>query len=96
MPHEKTNSDNTLYSLTFSIDNSNCSKLKWWMILLIVVGILLILATAFAISIYKIKSFRSKFLPFDRRKRNSYHPNNEFKKNELYNDKIAKVNPIYE
>src|SRR5690606_13559539 len=96
VPHEKTNSDKTLYKVTFSIDKSNCSKFKWWMILLIVVGILLVITLVFIISVYKIKSLREKIFPYNKRKnQNVESESSKTQKSELYHNK-SKVNPIYQ
>lgn len=66
---EKKDNENNIYSIAFNIDSSSCSKLKWWGILLICIGILVILSIIFIIVLLTNKSLRRKILPYrDRRK----------------------------
>ena len=89
------NKDNEKYSIIFSIDKSSCSsKMKWWIILLICIGILIILVIIFIIISLKSKRFRQIILPYRRSKRHNRDTQQDGK-NELYKSK-SKKNPIHE
>lgn len=69
-PTIKENENQLSYS--FTIDKSECSTLKWWMILLIVLGVVIVLSVIAVIIIVTVKPTRRKVLPFrDRRTRAS-------------------------
>lgn len=54
-------------SIVFSINYSDCNSFKWWYILLICLGCIMLLAAIFAILVIKNKELRNKILPFRRR-----------------------------
>src|SRR5690606_2898996 len=97
VPHEKPNTDDTSSSISFTMDNSDCSRLTWWMIILIAIGCLLVIGIGFIISVYKIKPLREQLFPYDKRKNNKEDKVeiNPTHKNQLYSHK-SKTNPIYE
>lgn len=70
---QKLNSDK--YSAIFTINSDKCGpeskltsneKLTWWVILLIVIGIVFVLALVFLIIIFSNSKLRRRFLPFNR------------------------------
>lgn len=94
IPELKKNLEKSLYSSTFKIDKSNCSKFKWWIALLITFGILIVIAGILLVIVYGVKPLRQKFLPFSKRKL-QYNGTDAIKvENKLYKGK-SKSNPIF-
>lgn len=90
-------STKTSMSLVFSVDDSNCPGLAWWIILLIVLGSLILLATIALVVILKTKSLRRKVFPFSKRNEGDAATKDdagEYTSNKSYKGK-GKVNPVY-
>lgn len=83
-------------SIIFSFDKSKCG-IKWWVILLICLGILVVLVTIFIILITVNKTFRKKILPFRNRAKSASHEKDleDKRNNALYKGK-TRINPTYE
>lgn len=89
-----------LYKVVFNIENT-CTKLKWWAIVLICIGVILLLIIGFIILLIFNKSLFRKIFPFHRRSRSSKNElnnndNDEWNKSgKTYVKKSRGKNPIY-
>lgn len=88
----------SVYSAILTVDNSGCKGIKWWAVLLIVIGISAIIISIFIVVVLMNKDLRRKILPFNRELRNNIDDNSSDDENlqssSLYHGK-SKRNPLY-
>lgn len=95
----KKDEKNTVYYTVLTLDETGCKGIKWWAIVLILIGVLAAIIVIFFIVVFNNKSLRKKLLPFNREIRNNIeddeiYGDEQINRSRMYTGK-GKRNPLY-